>query len=79
MMKNMSDEDLKRNLDAARSFMPGISNNNSNFYLGMPNLSPEMMRMASERMNSMTPEQIQNMGKVNIQALILIFTIDIQP
>lgn len=25
MMKNMSDEDLKRNMEAAKSFMPGIS------------------------------------------------------
>jgi hypothetical protein len=35
----------------------------------MPTISPEMMRMASERMSSMTPEQIAQMGKVRVQFL----------
>lgn len=29
--------------------------------IDMPNLSPEMMRFASQQMNNMSPEQIQNM------------------
>lgn len=35
-MNNMSDEEIKRRIDMTKSFMPG-----------MPNISPEMLRMAS--------------------------------
>lgn len=36
-MNNLSDEEIKRRIEMTRSFMPN-----------MPNLSPEMLRMASQ-------------------------------
>lgn len=30
----------------------------------MPNISPEMMRMASQQLGSMSPEQLENMKKM---------------
>jgi len=49
-MSNMSDEDLKRAAEQAAAFNPM-----------MRNMSPEMMRQASQMMQNMSPEQYAQM------------------
>ena len=45
--------------------MPGTHNSNiKSIPLGMPNISPEMMKMFGQQMNNMSPEQIENMKKM---------------
>lgn len=65
MLSQMSDDEIKKKMDSAKSFMP------SNYYIhsvfvniDMPNMTPEMFKMASQQLKNMSPEQIEQMTKM---------------
>ncbi|XP_020255959.1 outer envelope protein 61-like isoform X2 [Asparagus officinalis] len=70
MITKMKPEDLQKMLEVASSLngkspnFPNIHGGGSKFGSQMPEMTPEMIKMASDKMCKMSPEEIQKMLKI---------------
>lgn len=66
-INGMSDADLQRKINNAKSFMPGkflYSKHSHNIGMANMNMSPEMIKMANQQLGQMSSEQIEQMMKM---------------
>jgi len=70
MITKMKPEELQKMLEVASSLngkppnFPNINGDGSRFGSQTPEMTPEMIKMASDKMSSMSPEELQKMLEI---------------
>ena len=70
MITKMKPEELQKMLEVASSFngknpnFPNINGDGSSFGSQIPEMTPEMIKMASDKMTNMSPEELQKMLEI---------------